>query len=192
MSNLILASTSPYRKMLLERITANFTCESPGIDEDILKAKLKSPQELTEALAFQKAEAVFAKNPDAIVVGGDQVACLGKEILGKPGNHQNALEQLASMSGKTHSLVTSICILSPEKKNIFTNITSLKMKELSNSDLEAYLKIDKPYDCAGSYKIEEKGILLFDRIETDDFTAITGLPVIQTSKALKELGVQIF
>lgn len=191
MKNIILASSSPYRKALLERLGINFQCMSPDVDEDFYKEKIKNPLELAEQLAKLKSFAIAKDHADSIVIGSDQLGHLENNILSKPHNFDNAFKQLKMMQGKSHQLITAVTICYQEKQVSFTNITKLKMKELTDEQINFYLRKDKPFDCAGSYKLELCGISLFDSIKTDDQTAIIGLPLLQTARELSKLGVMI-
>lgn len=189
---LILASTSPYRKELLERLQVPFECQAPNVDEDELKAKGLAPQELAVQLAFLKAKAVAENFPNAIVIGGDQVANLDGEILGKPGSKEKAVDQLLKMQGKTHQLITAISIVHGKRVETFSNITTLKMKAFTKEQLSYYVSQDNPINCAGSYMLEKLGIALFDTIESSDHSAIQGIPLIELSKRLENFGLSIF
>jgi septum formation protein len=191
MKNIILASSSPYRKALLERLAITFDCISPDVDEDRYKSEINDPIELAEVLGKVKAQVIAEKYPECIVIGSDQLGHLDGKILGKPHNHENAFKQLKNMQGKEHQLITSVSISYKNEISTFTNITRLKMKELSDEQINFYLRKDKPFDCAGSYKLELCGIGLFESIQTDDQTAIIGLPLLQTAQELNKLGVVI-
>jgi septum formation protein len=185
---LILASTSKYRRALLQQLGWEFTCESPQIEEDDFKSLGLSPADLAAKLAYLKAEAVFSRHSDAVVIGSDQVCCLENRILGKPGTKEKALEQLLSLRGRSHELLTAVTIFSPEKVVSFINRTNLTMRYLSEEALKSYVERDLPLDCAGSYKLESLGIKLFEGIQMDDHTSVIGLPLIQLSHHLLELG----
>src|SRR5690606_12135435 len=184
MKHLILASTSKYRKQLLEQLQWPFSVMAPDVDETVYKDQMMSPKDLAEKLSYLKAHDVLSKNPDAVVIGSDQVCSLENTIFSKPQNKENALNQLKQMSGRKHQLLTSVTICSSEDSFTWTNITSLTMKMLNDAEIERYLDIDTPYDCAGSYKLESMGIKLFSRIEMSDHTAIIGLPLIEISNTL--------
>lgn len=190
---LILASTSPYRRQLLDRLGIPFRCVSPGIDEDDAKRRISDPEALVQQLAVAKSQAVARQSPGAVVIGSDQTATIDGEILGKPGSPEKAVEQLERLVGRTHELLTAICIVRQcdNRQLIHLDRTRLTMRPLSRSELERYVALDQPTDCAGSYKIEAAGITLFERIETADFTAITGLPLIATVTMLRETGIVI-
>lgn len=186
MKEIVLASASKYRQELLARLGLPFVSEAPRIDEEKEKDPSLAPQALAEHLALLKAQSLL--HPERVVIGGDQLVALGSEILGKAHTVEKACAQLEKMQARTHELVTAVCVIAEDRILPFTNITRLTMKALSRAQIEAYVNLDRPLDCAGSYKIENHGIALFEKIETDDFTAIQGLPLIQLSKVLHNLG----
>lgn len=185
---LILASTSKYRGALLAQLGLPFEAMAPGVDEDQLKNKGRSPTQLAMELARLKALAVFEKRPEACVIGSDQVCMLNGELLSKPGTSDKAIAQLTKMQGQHHELITAVSILSPQGEISFHNRTLLFMRPLNIDQIKAYVAEDKPLDCAGSYKLETKGIKLFEKIEMDDHTSIIGLPLIQLNNHLLQLG----
>jgi septum formation protein len=188
---LVLASTSRYRSELLEQL--GWPCEkmAPGVDESGAKGKNLSPENLSQELSRLKAEAVFAKRPDACVIGSDQVCALGDLVFDKPGSREKALEQLAAMQGKEHVLLTAVTLLSPVGRCTFLNKAKLSMRKLTCTEIESYLDQDRPYDCAGSYKLESRGIKLFEKIEMADHTAIIGLPLIELTNVLLSMGYSL-
>lgn len=189
---ILLASSSRYRRELLGRLLPRFDSVSPDVDEHAFHALEPTPDRLAQRLATEKALAVFRRFPDAIVIGSDQLADLNGQVLGKPGTVSAAVDQLLSMSGKTHRLLTAVCIAAPGRPLIsIMDETRLAMRSLTSDEALRYIERDQPLDCAGSYKIESLGISLFEKIETADFTAIMGLPLIQVSQSLRELGVAI-
>lgn len=190
MKKLILASKSPYRKALLERLGIQFEVAASGYDESVLKNQIQDPQELTRQLSLAKAKSVKSEAGE-VVIGSDQVCVLGQEIMGKPGSIQNAEKQLMKLSGKTHFLITSYAIVGDDFEIVKTNKTALKMRELNSNQVKNYLTKDNPVDCAGAYKLELNGISLMDIIETSDHTAITGLPLIELARDLVGIGFQI-
>lgn len=143
---------------------------------------------LTETLAREKAKSVFDKNPEGLIIGGDQVSLFQNEILGKPGTIEKAVEQLLKLQGSSHELVTSTCLISKDRETLWTEITKLTMRALTEEECLSYVKKDNPLNCAGSYKIESLGISLFERIEGDDQTAIVGLPLIRLTTELRKAG----
>lgn len=191
MAELVLASTSPYRRALLERLGLPFRARDPAIDEDLYKQHGQSPRALADLLAQRKAESVRSTEPSAIVLGSDQVAALDELILGKPGSEESAIEQLTRLSGRTHELVTAVAIWTGAGFRTFTDVTRLRMRPLNRQEIDRYVAADRPFDCAGAYKIESRGISLFEKIESDDHTAIMGLPLIAVCTMLRELGFAI-
>ena len=189
---ILLASSSRYRRELLGRLLPCFDSVSPDVDEHAFHDLEPTPDSLAQRLAIEKTQAVFRRFPEAIVIGSDQLADLNGQVLGKPGTVSAAVDQLLSMSGKTHRLLTAVCIAAPGKRLIsIMDETRLTMRSLTPEEALRYVERDQPLDCAGSYKIESLGISLFEKIETEDFTAIMGLPLIQVSQSLRELGVAI-
>lgn len=191
MNQIILASTSKYRKNLLAQLGLPFNCMDPQVDEAPLKELGLHPEQLALELSKLKAKAIFDKEPKAIVIGSDQVCYLENEILSKPHHFDKAFEQIKKMSGKPHKLFTAVTIFSPEKMIQFSNTTTLHMRELSDEEIKTYLLADTPYDCAGSYKLESLGIRLFQKIEMTDHTSIIGLPLIELNQKLIELGAHL-
>jgi septum formation protein len=191
MKKILLASTSVYRKELLARLGLAFDCIAPNVDELPYQQKILDPKELALTLAHAKAQAVATQFPEAIVIGSDQVACLGDEIFGKAGSNENAFLQLKKLSGKTHQLLTAFCVMSKEATLTKINATTLKMRNLTDLQIKNYLRLDNPVDCAASYKLELRGISLFEEIQTSDYTAIIGLPLIELARTLANVGVVI-
>ena len=199
MKKVILASTSPYRAQLLETLGISFEKMDSGVDEDFFKDQIKDPLELAKKLAFEKAQAIFLKDPNAIVIGGDQISLFehsdrtgsASRVLGKPGDFEGALKQLTLLEGQTHKLITCVCVLAPNFQENFEDITTLQMRNLTQSEIVRYIEKDEPFNCAGSYKIESVGISLFEQVQTNDFTAIVGLPLIQLSKTLRKVGLEL-
>ena len=188
---LILASTSKYRGALLAQLGHQFESISPGVDEDQLKSQNFTPTQIATELAKLKALAVFKKRPEACVIGSDQVCVLNDELLSKPGSKENAILQLQKMQGIHHELITAVTILYPQGEINFHNRTLLFMRPLTLSEITRYVEEDLPLDCAGSYKLESKGIKLFEKIEMDDHTSIIGLPLIQLNNHLLKIGFPI-
>lgn len=182
--SLVLASTSPYRRELLERLDIPFHAERPLFDEESGKDPSLKPADLCQHLAFKKAESLT--RPGVVVIGGDQLVSLHGKILGKPGSREKALAQLMELNGKTHELLTAICVIDGPRIIHHLDRTRLHMKTLSAQQLERILELDQPFDCAGSYKIEKHGLALMEKIESEDFTAIQGLPLLALSRMLKE------
>jgi septum formation protein len=185
---LVLASTSKYRGALLAQLGWEFEAVSPGVDEDKVKSSGLNPGELALLLSKFKAEAVFAKRPESCVIGSDQVCTMNGMIFSKPGSVEKAAEQISLMQGKTHELLTAVTVISPKGVESFLNRTVLHMRPLTLSQIHSYVNDDLPLDCAGSYKLESKGIKLFSQIEMSDQTAIIGLPLIELTTTLIKLG----
>lgn len=166
----------------------DFEAISPGVDEDKVKAEGLAPGDLALLLSKYKAEAVFAKRPDACVIGSDQVCTMNGKIFSKPGTVENAALQISEMQGKSHELLTAVTVISPKGVESFLNRTTLHMRPLTLSQIQDYVNDDLPLDCAGSYKLESRGIKLFSSIEMSDQTAIIGLPLIELTSTLLKLG----
>jgi septum formation protein len=186
--NLVLASTSAYRRTLLERLGIPFRCVAPRFDEGSPPRGGKTPREVAEALAEGKAVSIAVLEPGVTVIGCDQLVALEGEILGKPGSLERAIEQLQVLSGRTHELITALVVLRGDRTFRHTDVTRLRMRPLTRPEIERYARHDRPFDCAGSYKLEEQGIALFESIETEDQSAITGLPLIRLTTFLRTLG----
>ena len=188
---LILGSTSRYRKELLTRLRIPFETASPDVDET--PHSNESPKDLALRLALAKARAVALKYPEAVVIGSDQVADLEGTPLGKPGNHANAILQLQRMRGKTvifQTALSVVCIATGFERTDLAEV-KVKFRDLSDAEIETYLRAEEPYDCAGSAKSEGLGIALLDAIVNDDPTALIGLPLIRTCQMLREAGVKL-
>lgn len=185
---LILASTSPHRRLLLERLALSFTSVAPGIDET--RSFREPVTDLVRRLSRAKAEAVAAKHPGALIIGSDQAAERDGEILGKPGGHEEARAQLMDSSGKYVKFHTGLCLLDTRdgKLHEHVDVTRVIFRSLSAAEIEHYLQAEKPYDCAGSFKSEGLGISLFEGIESNDPTALIGLPLIALCRFLRDSG----
>ena len=188
---LILGSTSAYRRELLGRLNVPFSVESPHVDETPLPGEL--PVELAQRLALAKARAVAKRFPSCVVIGSDQVADLDGQALGKPGNHDRAVAQLRQMRGKTVIFQTAVAVVCLEAGFSQESLAPVKVqfRALEDTEIENYLRLEQPYDCAGSAKSEGLGIALLDAIESDDPTALVGLPLIRTSRMLRAAGIQL-
>ena len=188
---LILGSTSRYRKELLSRLGIPFEVAAPEVDET--PQLNEAPKDLARRLALAKARAVASKHPDAVVIGSDQVADLEGEPLGKPGNHTNAVKQLQRMRGKTVIFQTALSVICVATGFEQTDLASVKVtfRDLTDAEIESYLKAEEPYDCAGSAKSEGLGIALLAAIDNDDPTALVGLPLIRTCHMLRAAGVKL-
>lgn len=185
---IVLASSSLYRRGLLDRVLDQYEAVAPDVDES--NALELSPEGLASHLARKKAEAVAINMRDALVIGADQIAVLGDEVLGKPGNHQKAVEQLLAASGQVVTFLTAVCILDPIERTRYehTDETKVRFRKFDRRLAEAYLRHDQPYDCAGSFKLEGAGFVLFESVETDDPTALIGMPMIWVADRLLQLG----
>ena len=188
MPALILASTSRYRQELLSRLRLPFETVAPEVDETALPGE--APAALAERLALAKARVVAAAHPGAVVIGSDQVADLGGMAIGKPGSHARAAEQLRQMSGREVVFQTAVAIVAPGLAAIERAEVRVRVRELSDPAIEAYLRADEPYDCAGSAEVESLGIALLDAVESDDPTALIGLPLIRTCALLRRAGLE--
>jgi septum formation protein len=189
--DIILASTSVYRRALLDRLGLPFRWHPPLCDEESSKESENNPRSLAERLAVTKAASLAALKPGATIIGCDQVVSFQGQILGKPGAVTRAIEQLSAMAGQTHDLITALVVRQGERSFRHTDVTSLRMRLLSRSAIERYVAADNPLDCAGSYRLEARGIALFEQIQSADHTAITGLPLIALVTILRELGYEI-
>lgn len=188
---LVLASTSRYRRELLSRLGLAFECAAPEIDEEPFAAE--SPAETAARLAVLKARAVAPRFPDALIVGADQVASCGRLRLGKPGDHAAALSQLASLSGRQADFDTAVSVLDTATDAVRSRVIACRVtfRALTREQIEAYLRREQPYDCAGSAKSEGLGIALIARIETDDPTSLIGLPLIALTDLLADAGLPV-
>jgi len=185
---LILGSSSRYRKAMLERLRLPFDTVAPEVDET--PQPHETPQALALRLALAKARAVAAQHPHATVIGSDQVADLHGQPLGKPGHHARAVEQLRQMSGQTvrfHTALSVVCMTKGFEQTELA-VVSVQFRQLHDDEIERYLRAEQPYDCAGSAKSEGLGISLLARIDSDDPTALVGLPLIRTARLLREAG----
>jgi septum formation protein len=189
---LILGSSSPYRRELLERLHLPFLVAVPNIDETPHTNEL--PQETALRLSVEKAVHIAKTHTDALIIGADQVATVDNVQLGKAGNFENALKQLQMMRGKTVLFHSALCLFDArtqrhQAQNIVTRAT---VRNLSDDELTAYLRIEQPYDCAGSAKVEALGITLLEKVESDDPTALIGLPLIALTTMLRNAGVTLY
>lgn len=188
---LVLGSSSKYRKALLDRLGLAYTVHSPDVDETPHPGE--APQALAQRLALAKARAVAALHPASIVIGSDQVADLQGQSLGKPGTHERAVAQLQQMRGQTVVFQTALAVVCMESGFCQTDLAAVQVRfrDLSDAEIENYLRIEQPYDCAGSAKSEGLGIALLDAIDNDDPTALVGLPLIRTCRMLRAAGLDI-
>ena len=188
---LILASTSPYRRELLARLRLPFDVVAPGVDETPFPGE--RPQQLACRLAMEKARVVAARYPQAVVIGSDQVAELNGQALGKPLVHDVAVQQLQNMQGQLVVFQTAVAVVCAADKFAQLDLAQIRVRfrALRDDEIEAYLRAEQPYDCAGSAKSEGLGISLLDSIDNDDPTALIGLPLIRTCQMLRAAGVQL-
>jgi MAF protein len=189
--SLVLASTSPYRKALLDRLELSFLTYKPDVNE--ARQNNETPEQLVIRLAESKAQAAKSQHPDALIIGSDQVAVCENTVLGKPGSHEIAVQQLQQLSGQQVSFLTGLCLLDTENGDYKSTLIpySVIFRQLNDQQIEQYLLAEKPYNCAGSFKSEGLGISLFERMEGDDPTALIGLPLIQLVTWLNEAGVEV-
>ena len=175
---LVLASTSPFRKALLERLGVEFETCSPDVDETRLDHE--SPESLVQRLSEAKARAGAESYPDSLVIGSDQVAVCGNEVLGKPGDHQTACGQLARLAGNRVSFLTGLCLYDAVSNQARVDLVPyhVTFRELTSPQIDRYLRAEQPYNCAGSFKSEALGISLFESMEGEDPNALIGLPLI--------------
>jgi septum formation protein len=188
---IILASSSPFRKALLERLKFPFECHSPEIDESHLTGE--SASAYVCRLAEQKAQVISNQFPEAVVIGSDQCALLDEQILGKPGNHDNALRQLRAAQGKSVIFHTGLCVMQASSgfSEIDDVLFDVTFRQLNDQQLNHYLDIEQPYQCAGSFKSEGYGVTLFEQMRGDDPSALIGLPLIRLIRMLENLGISV-
>lgn len=191
MQTLVLGSTSPFRKAILEKLNLPFKCAKPNIDETALSNE--SPIALVERLAIEKAQAVADDFTDALIIGSDQVAVCDGDILGKPHNFENGVKQLTKFNGKKVAFYTGLCLLNTKtgQKLSLVEPFYVHFKENSLAAIENYLNAEQPYNCAGSFKSEGLGICLFEKLEGDDPNTLIGLPLIKLVALLKQHGVDV-
>ena len=190
-TKLILASSSPFRKQLLTRLELEFDCHSPNVDESVLPGE--APADYVRRLARDKALAVASQAPHAVVIGSDQCAVLDGEILGKPGNHENAMRQLRRAQGKRVIFRTALCVMrrQPEFCDVDEVPYEVEFRSLEDHQLDHYLRVEQPYQCAGSFKAEGYGACLFRRTRGDDPSALIGLPLFRLVEMLEAAGVEV-
>lgn len=186
---LILGSSSPYRKALLEKLGITFNCQSPDIDETALPGE--SPLKLVERLAIAKAKEIGKHNENALIIGSDQVAVLDKNIIGKPADHPAAVEQLLQASGREVHLYSGLCLYNSATEHLQHCVEpySVVFRTLTLEQIEQYLSKDQPYQCAGSLKSETLGIALLSKLQGDDPNALIGLPLIRLVDMLLNEGI---
>jgi len=188
---LVLASTSPFRQALLEKLGLPFDTAAPDVDER--RREGESPVALVKRLAESKARAVAGRFPGALVIGSDQVACLGEEILGKPGSEEKAVAQLMAMNGRRITFHTGLCLLNnaTERAQVVCEDFHVHFRDLTEAQIRRYVEKEQPLNCAGSFKSEGYGITLFRRLEGDDPNALVGLPLIRLVEMLGKEGVKL-
>lgn len=188
---LILGSTSVYRRAVLEKLQLTFTTAAPNIDETRLPNE--SAADMVRRLSLQKAQAIAPAHPHALIIGSDQCAVLGEQILGKPGNHANAVAQLSASSGQTVHFLTGLCLYDTRTGEYQLDCVPYEVafRELSTAEIEAYLLQETPYNCAGSFKSEGYGISLFKHMRGDDPNALIGLPLIRLAAMLRVHGISV-
>ncbi len=189
MPELILASTSRYRRELLQRLRLPFSVVAPEVDETPQPGE--APAALARRLALAKAEAVAARHPAAVVIGSDQVADLDGEPIGKPGTHERAVAQLQRMRGRRVTFQTALAVVRHDRGFSAADLAAVhvRFRALADAEIERYLRLEQPYDCAGSAKCETLGIALLEAIDSDDPTALVGLPLIRTAAMLRAAGL---
>lgn len=183
---LILASTSPFRKAILDKLGVDFTTVSPQTDESARENE--TPHQLVERLSIAKARAIADKTENALVIGSDQVSVIDGEIIGKPHTHENAVKQLQKASGKTVTFYTGLCLFNSKTRQYQSEVVPFNVvfRELSDKQINNYLLKEQPYNCAGSFKSEALGIVLFEKLEGEDPNTLMGLPLIRLVKMLEQ------
>ncbi|EIJ36937.1 Maf family protein [Thiothrix nivea] len=189
---LILGSTSPYRRQLMERLQYPFTTAAPDIDET--RHMDESARDMVLRLSLQKAQKVAEQHPDALIIGSDQCAVLNEQVIGKPGTHENAVQQLQNSSGETVYFLTGLCLYDSHDGSYQLDVVPFQVdfRELTEGEIDRYLRKDQPYNCAGSFRSESLGITLFKRMTGDDPTALMGLPLIRLSEMLRQARISLF
>ncbi|MGH1461731.1 MAG: Maf family protein [Neptuniibacter sp.] len=191
MTNLILASSSPFRRQILDKLQIEYSCISPDIDESVRDSE--SPSQLVERLAVEKAKKIAKSSKHSLVIGSDQVAVLGNEVLGKPHTHENAVQQLKKLSGHPVTFLTGLALVNSETGSIQVEVVPFKVhfRELTEKMIENYLQAEQPYKCAGSFKSEALGIALFEKLEGEDPNTLIGLPLIRLVRMLEKEGMNV-
>lgn len=188
---IILASTSPFRKQLLEKLKMPFETANPKVDEVVIPGEAVA--DMVQRLALQKAQALSDQYPNAIVIGSDQSASFEGNPIGKPQSHTKATEQLRQLSGHTVDFYTGLAVINTatNQSHLSLDLTRVTFRQLTKAEIEHYLRLEEPYQCAGSFKSEGLGITLFEKIESTDPNALIGLPLIALTSALKQFGIAI-
>lgn len=189
--DILLASTSPYRRALLERLQVQFQCIPPCVAEDSIAGE--APADMALRLARSKAQAVASLHPPALVIGSDQVAAIDDKVFGKPGNFENAKIQLRASSGREVCFYTAVSLICLDRalEQCHVDLFSVHFRTLSDAQIVNYLQREQPYDCAGSFKVEGLGIALFEKLVGDDPTSLEGLPLIKLTEMLAGAGVNV-
>jgi septum formation protein len=190
-TKLILASSSPFRKQLLDRLRLDYECRSPDVDESIRTGERAS--QYVCRLAEAKARIIAQQYPQAVVIGSDQCALLEDRVLGKPGNHDNALRQLREAQGKSVVFHTAVCVMHMDSGFVAVEDVpfTVEFRELSDRQLDHYLRVEQPYQCAGSFKAEGYGSCLFSKMHGDDPSALIGLPLLRLTQMLEAAGIEV-
>jgi MAF protein len=191
MRRIVLASSSPYRRKLLQRLQLDFVCRAPDIDETPLESE--SPEQMIHRLSLAKAMAIAQGEPDALVIASDQAGFVKNRILGKPGTEAAARQQLASISGQQVRFLTGLCVLDSANMQMRSAIEecTVTLRELGQAAIDDYVNRDRPLDCAGSFRVEGLGISLFSSVRLSDPTALEGLPLIRLTGFLSDFGIEI-
>ncbi len=191
MPRLVLASSSPFRKTILEKLGLPFQINAPDIDES--PHSNETAQQMVKRLACAKAIKVAENCPDAVIIGSDQVAVIDGQILGKPGNHEKAVTQLQQASGKTVTFLTGLCLLNGATGQYQSEVIPFEVvfRDLNLGQIENYLQAEQPYNCAGSFKSEGLGIALFERLKGEDPNTLIGLPLIKLIRMLEKEGINV-
>lgn len=189
MQELVLGSTSSFRKELLHKLGLPFSTAAPDVDET--RHKGETPTDLVMRLSEAKARAVAEGYSEALIIGSDQVACVGEQILGKPGNRENAIAQLGAMAGKIITFYTGLCLLNSktDRSQVLCEPFHVHFRQLSSAQIERYVDKEQPFNCAGSFKSEGLGITLFRKLEGDDPNTLVGLPLIRLVEMLDKEAV---
>jgi len=189
---LVLASTSAYRRALLDRLGVAYRAVAPRVDERAVEPTGVPAEQVVLALARAKAEEVAGRCPGALVLGSDQAIEVDGEILGKPGTAARAVEQLVRLAGRAHRIVTAVVLVRPDgTAATHVDVHRMTMRPLGRDALARYVEADRPLDCAGAYKIEARGVALFSAVEGSDFTAVVGMPMMAVARMLEEAGVRV-
>lgn len=191
MTNLILASSSPFRRQILDKLNLDYQCFSPDIDESPLADE--TPEALVERLAIAKAEKIASEHSNSLVIGSDQVAVCEGEILGKPLSHEKAVEQLQKLSGKTVRFLTGLALVNADNGKIQAEVVPFDVvfRPLTAAMIESYLRAEQPYNCAGSFKSEALGIVLFEKLLGEDPNTLIGLPLIRLVRMLEVENISV-